>query len=94
MVFVGSPLAYSPVLFGPLCFRERLMRYVCSVTSEGKRVALVVEGISELARLLLDSLSKHDIACRVVLKNNGLEALDYLLGRGPIREGTSMLCPA
>ena len=58
------------------------MRYVCSVTSEGKRVALVVEGISELARLLLDALTQHNIAGRVVLKNNGLEALDYLLGRG------------
>jgi two-component system, response regulator len=52
------------------------------VTHESKRVALVVEGISELARLILDALQKDDIACRVVLKNNGLEALDYLLGRG------------
>ena len=40
-----------------------------------------MEGISELARLILDSLTKHDVACRVVLKNDGLEALDYLLGR-------------
>ena len=47
-----------------------------------KRVALVVEGISELARLILDALTQHSIACRVVLKNEGLEALDYLLGRG------------
>jgi len=52
------------------------------VTHESKRVALVVEGISELARHILDALSKHDVACRVVLKNNGEEALDYLLGRG------------
>jgi two-component system, response regulator len=52
------------------------------VTHEAKRVALVVEGIGELARLILDTLSKHNLACRVVLKNDGLEALDYLLGRG------------
>src|SRR5215204_1256022 len=58
------------------------MRYVCSVTHEAKRVALVVEGIGELARLILDALMQHNVACRVVLKNNGLEALDYLLGRG------------
>jgi two-component system response regulator len=52
------------------------------VTNEAKRVALVVEGIGELARLILDTLTKHNLACRVVLKNEGLEALDYLLGRG------------
>ena len=58
------------------------------MTNGGKRVALVVEGIGEFARLILDALTKNNVACRVVLKNNGLEALDYLLGRGPIREGT------
>ena len=52
------------------------------MSNEAKRVALVVEGISELARLILDALTKHNIACRVVLTNDGLEALDYLLGRG------------
>ena len=41
-----------------------------------------MEGIGELARLILDTLTKHNLACRVVLKNDGLEALDYLLGRG------------
>jgi two-component system response regulator len=56
------------------------------VTHESKRVALVVEGISELARLILDALTQHNVACRVVLKNNGLEALDYLLGRGAYTE--------
>ena len=53
-----------------------------SVTNGGNRVALVVEDIGELARLILDALTQHNIACRVVLKNDGLEALDYLLGRG------------
>ena len=52
------------------------------MTHESKRVALVVEGFSELARLILDALTKNNVACRVVLKNNGEEALDYLLGRG------------
>ena len=52
------------------------------MTHESKRVALVVEGIGELAHLILDALTQHNVACRVVLKNNGLEALDYLLGRG------------
>jgi CheY-like chemotaxis protein len=41
----------------------------------------VVEGISELARLILDTLQRDDIACRVVLTHDGEEALDYLLGR-------------
>ena len=53
-----------------------------SAANQIKRVALVVEGIGELARLILDALTKNNVACRVVLKNNGLEALDYLLGRG------------
>ena len=59
------------------------MRYVYSVTSvtnEGERVALLVEGISELARLILDALTKNNVACRVVLTHDGEEALDYLLG--------------
>src|SRR5215208_7744122 len=83
--FAGNPLAYAPAPLCPLCFRERPMRYVYSVTSgpyEGERVALLVEGISELARLILDALTKHNVACRGVLTNDGEEALDYLLGRG------------
>jgi len=61
------------------------MRYVYSVTSvpyTGERVALLVEGISELAHLILDALTKNNVACRVVLTKDGEEALDYLLGRG------------
>src|SRR5215216_2593694 len=52
------------------------------MTNAGERVALVVEDIGELARLILDTLTKNNLACRVVLKNDGLEALDYLLGKG------------
>ena len=51
------------------------------MAKQTKRVALVVEGISELARLILDALQRDDIACRVVLTHDGEEALDYLLGR-------------
>jgi len=46
----------------------------------------VVEGISELTRLILDTLQGDDIACRVVLTHDGEEALDYLLGRGAYAE--------
>ena len=56
------------------------------MTNGGKRVALVMEGISELARLILDALQRDAIACRVVLTKDGLEALDYLLGRGAYAE--------
>ena len=52
------------------------------MTYEAKRVALLVEGISEVSRLIIGTLTKHDIACKVMLTNEGLEALDYLLGRG------------
>jgi two-component system response regulator len=48
----------------------------------GKRVALVVEGIPSLAKLILDALIKDDFACKVVLTHNGEEALDYLFSRG------------
>jgi CheY-like chemotaxis protein len=52
------------------------------VANQTKRVALVVEGISELSRLILDAVQRDNIACRVVLTHDGEEALDYLLGRG------------
>ena len=35
----------------------------------------MVEGISDLARLILDALERDDIACRVVLAHDGVEAL-------------------
>ena len=52
------------------------------MANQTKRVALVVEGISDLARLILDAVQRDDIACRVVLTHDGVEALDYLLARG------------
>jgi CheY-like chemotaxis protein len=52
------------------------------VANEAERVALVVEGISGLARIIVGVLTRNNIACRVMLTNDGVEALDYLLGRG------------
>ena len=54
----------------------------------------MVEGISDLARLILDALQRDDIACRVVLTHDGEEALDYLLGRSAYagRDLTVMPC--
>ena len=52
------------------------------MSSEAERVALVVEGIKGLARIILDALTRENVACRVVLTKDGVEALDYLLGRG------------
>ena len=42
----------------------------------------MVEGIKDLARLILEALTRNNAACSVVLTNDGVEALDYLLGRG------------
>ena len=42
----------------------------------------MVEGIRRLARIIFEALTKDNLACRVVLTNDGIEALDYLLGRG------------
>ena len=51
--------------------------------NQAKRVALVVEGIAGLAKTILDALMKDEPAvCEVVLKHDGVEALDYLLCRG------------
>ena len=64
------------------------------MTYEAKRVALLVEGISEVSRLIIDTLTKNEIACKVLLTNEGLEALDYLLGRGAyaMRDLRAMPC--
>jgi CheY-like chemotaxis protein len=50
------------------------------VSNASDRVALVVEGIPALARLLLGAL--QGVACSVVLTQGRVEALEYLLGRG------------
>ena len=48
-----------------------------------KRIALVVEGVADLAQVILDSLTRDEpAACEVIVKHDGQEALDYLLCRG------------
>ena len=49
---------------------------------EGKKVVLVVEGTTSLARTLRDALKREDFPCEVVLTHDRVGALDYLLGRG------------
>jgi hypothetical protein len=52
------------------------------VQASAKRLALVVEDPSGHAHVVLDALGRDDPACEVILKHDGLEALDYLLCRG------------
>jgi two-component system, response regulator len=52
------------------------------MANQEKRVALVVEGTTNFARIFLDTLARDNIVCEVVLTRNMVEALDYLFGRG------------
>ena len=60
--------------------------------TKGKRLALVVEGTSGHAHSILDALGRGDPACEVIRKDDGLDALDYLLCRGAYttRDGAVM----
>jgi two-component system response regulator len=59
-----------------------------------KRLALVVEGTNGHAHSILDTLGRGDPACEVIRKDDGLDALDYLLCRGAYatRDGAVMPC--
>jgi two-component system response regulator len=51
--------------------------------NQEKRIVLVVEGNAGLAQVILDSLLKDEPApCEVIAKQDGVEALDYLMCRG------------
>src|SRR5829696_4425457 len=65
-----------------------------SVISEGKRVALLVEGDTTLVGFILDALTRNNFAHNVVQTQNRVEALDYLLGRGDYtgRDTSTMPC--
>ena len=54
----------------------------------------MVEGITGLAQVILDALTRDDLACKVIVKHDGVEALDYLLCRGAYagREAHIMPC--
>jgi two-component system, response regulator len=64
------------------------------VKSQVKRLALVVEGTTSHAHTILDALGRGDLSCEVILKDDGLEALDYLLCREAYarRDGAIMPC--
>jgi len=47
-----------------------------------KRLALVVEDHTGHAYTILDALGRSDPACEVIRKDDGQDALDYLLCRG------------
>jgi CheY-like chemotaxis protein len=59
-----------------------------------KRLALVVEAPTGHAHMILDALGRGDPACEVIRKDDGLDALDYLLCRGAYagRDGAIMPC--
>jgi two-component system, response regulator len=64
------------------------------VKTQLKRLALVVEGTTGHAHMILDALGRGDPACEVILKDDVLDALDYLLCKGAYarRDATIMPC--
>ena len=68
--------------------------FECVNKTQVKRLALVVEGTTGHAHSILDALGRSDPACEVIHKDDGLEALDYLLCRGAYakRDGAIMPC--
>jgi two-component system, response regulator len=63
------------------------------VQASAKRLALVVEDPSGHAHVVLDALGRDDPACEVILKDDGLEALDYLLCRGAYARRDTHIMP-
>jgi CheY-like chemotaxis protein len=62
--------------------------------NQAKRIALVVEGIVGLAQVILDALIKDEpAACKVIIKHDRVEALDYLLCRGDCAERDPHVMP-
>ena len=62
--------------------------------SGSAKVALIVEDNPTIADTILHAVTKDDLACEVVVMNDGTEALDYLLGRGNYakRDTSTMPC--
>jgi two-component system, response regulator len=52
------------------------------VTTEGKKVVLLVEGITSLAHTLRNALQEENLSCEVVLAHDRAGALDSLFGTG------------
>ena len=53
----------------------------------------MVEGTTGHAHAILDALGRYDPACEVILKHDGLEALDYLLCRGAYARRDTHIMP-
>jgi two-component system, response regulator len=70
-----------------------IIGYVQSVRTQVKRLALVVEGPTGHAHVILDALGRGDPACKVIVKHDGLEALDYLLCREAYAERDGHIMP-
>jgi two-component system response regulator len=62
------------------------------VKTSVKRLALVV-GTTGHAHTILDALGQGDPACEVILKHDGLEAMDYLLCRGAYARRDGAITP-
>ena len=58
-----------------------------------KRLALVVETTTGHAHMILDALGRGDPTCEVILKDDGLDALDYLLCRGAYARRDAAIMP-
>jgi two-component system, response regulator len=63
------------------------------VQASAKRIALVVEDPTGHAHVVLDALGRDDLVCEVILKHDGLEALDYLLCRGAYASRNAHIMP-
>jgi two-component system response regulator len=63
------------------------------VETQLKRLALVIEGTTGHAHVILDALGRDDPASEVILKHDGLEALDYLLCRGAYARRDTHIMP-
>jgi two-component system response regulator len=63
------------------------------VENQVKRVALVVEGTSGLTHMIFDALMRDDPVCKLILKHDGGEALDYLLCRGAYARRDTHIMP-
>ena len=61
--------------------------------SQGKRIALIVEGLPAVEKLILDAFTQTDFVCNAVVVRDGVEALDYLLCRGAYAERDAHVMP-
>src|SRR5215204_5372243 len=85
--------SWRAVTYPPLRF-PKIPDMDKSVISEGKRVALLVEGVTTLVGLHLDALTRNNVEHKVVQAHDRVEALDYLLDRGDYtgRDTSTMPC--